>query len=620
MMSTQGSGGFDPVEFSVTVPHQSLRLMEVPAELVAVIEAEREREKRRRRRKGQKLKSRLQFKSSPSTTHPSTSAPDKSSSLFASASSSSSAQQGQGHLHLCSDDKVWAVKQVSTSNSVYITRTQTQTHARPAPPASAAALSPAAAAAPKDADGDADGDATMAMAMAMGSSDPTASAPVQHDTSQSQSPQSRHYPDTNTDTASLSRPGITALSQVRNILELVQITPSDAQIETHSRNIVPVCDDPDREVDNNGHFSHSSLASSDGLDSSTATTLQQVLDNIPASTNQILRVLKHLFAFQLPLPLPLPPSSSESESVEKAPNGHDTSTSPAIYLPTTHLLLRAWKTFIQQCAISGVNLTTTNPHDQNDHQKVQKVFKDMLEEADTNQDGILAVAVTRAILRHFNDTNHTNTTPNSSLAVSDTDLDPKPEPALDHLENSNSTSIWTKNLDPAAIRDAVGMWFLLSLRDKLASNPTTGGSGGGGSGGGGSSNTISLNDFTQQWAELLPDAWAPDSDDARSLISSIGETYGIELPKTTTGTADDDNNESEEVLKFSSSFSARHDDRLGFAKQVGYRPVAALPVPSAGVKRQQAQSLTKNEDADPAGQKKRKWHEKFAAQRRKPEK
>ncbi|KAJ4526227.1 hypothetical protein HRR83_001418 [Exophiala dermatitidis] len=160
------------------------------------------------------------------------------------------------------------------------------------------------------------------------------------------------------------------------------------------------------------------------------------------------------------------------------------------------------------------------------------------------------------------------------------------------------------------------MWFLLSLRDKLASNPTTGGSGGGGS----SNTIITLNDFTKQWAELLPDAWAPDSDDATSLISSIGEPYGIELTRRTpTGTADDDNNESEQVLKFSSSFSARHD-RLGFAKQVGNRPVAALSVPSAGVKRQQAQSQTKNQDADPAGQKKRKWHEKFAAQRRKPEK
>ncbi|KAJ4522913.1 hypothetical protein HRR75_001309 [Exophiala dermatitidis] len=140
------------------------------------------------------------------------------------------------------------------------------------------------------------------------------------------------------------------------------------------------------------------------------------------------------------------------------------------------------------------------------------------------------------------------------------------------------------------------MWFLLSLRDKLASNPTTGGSGGGGS----SNTIITLNDFTKQWAELLPDAWAPDSDDATSLISSIGEPYGIELTRRTpTGTADDDNNESE---------------------QVGNRPVAALSVPSAGVKRQQAQSQTKNQDADPAGQKKRKWHEKFAAQRRKPEK
>ncbi|KAL2444055.1 hypothetical protein ABEF95_015295 [Exophiala dermatitidis] len=626
MMSTQHSGGFGPVEFLVTVPHQSLRLMEVPAELVAVIEAERERVDQQRRKggsKGRGLKSRLQFKSSPNTPHPSTSpsAPDKSS------SSSSSAQQG--HLHLCSDDKVWAVKQVSTSNSVYITRTQTQTHTQPAPAVLAAASSSTAA--PKDVDADADGDATMASATA--SSNPTASAPVQHYTSQS--PQSRHDPAASSDINGTARPGITALSQVRNILELVQITPSDAEIETHIRNIVPVYDDPDREVDNNNnsHFSHSSLASSAGLDSSTATTLQQVLDNIPASTNQILRVLRHLFAFQLPWPLP--PSSGESESVgvAKAPNGHDTLTSPAIYLPTTHLLLRAWKTFIQQCVISGINLSTIfgqsqTPHDQQD-QNVQKVFKDMLSQADTTQDGILAVTVMRAILRHFNDTQtitNTNTNTNttsSSLTVSDTDLDPGPEPdpALDlDLEDSSSTcSTWNKKLklDPAAIRDAVGMWFLLSLKDKLASNPTTTNTT---TGGGGGTNSITLNEITKQWAELLPDAWAPDSDDATSLISSIGETYGMELPKTTSGTADDDNNESEQVLKFSSSFSARDGDRLGFAKQVGNRPVPALPVPSAGAKRQQAQSQTKNQDADPAGQKKRKWHEKFAAQRRKPEK
>jgi len=85
-MSTQSSD-FPPVPLGISQPFQNIRLLEVPDEVLDIITNSDEG---------------LYLKSSPSTDY--------------------GATAREGDLHLCSDNKAWLVKQVSTSNSVYVTR------------------------------------------------------------------------------------------------------------------------------------------------------------------------------------------------------------------------------------------------------------------------------------------------------------------------------------------------------------------------------------------------------------------------------------------------------------------------------------------------------------------
>ncbi|KAK5939022.1 hypothetical protein PMZ80_008325 [Knufia obscura] len=85
-MSTQSSG-FLSTSLSISQPFQNVRLLEVPDELLDIIANSTES---------------LYFKSSPSLDN--------------------DTATKEGNLHLCSNDKAWLVKQVSTSNSVYITK------------------------------------------------------------------------------------------------------------------------------------------------------------------------------------------------------------------------------------------------------------------------------------------------------------------------------------------------------------------------------------------------------------------------------------------------------------------------------------------------------------------
>lgn len=91
-MATQTSG-FPSIPLDLKHPFQSLRLLEVPDEILDIIAQGQE----------------LSFVSSP-------------------ASISSNTNTKEGNLHLCSANKTWLVKQVSTSNSLYITQTDHSSH------------------------------------------------------------------------------------------------------------------------------------------------------------------------------------------------------------------------------------------------------------------------------------------------------------------------------------------------------------------------------------------------------------------------------------------------------------------------------------------------------------
>lgn len=98
-MSTQNSD-FPAISFSITQPFQNIRLLELPEELLDII---------------------AKFSNA-----------DNNEALYFKSSSASDGKKvndegKEGHLHLCTNDRVWLVKQVSTSNSVYVAQPSTDT-------------------------------------------------------------------------------------------------------------------------------------------------------------------------------------------------------------------------------------------------------------------------------------------------------------------------------------------------------------------------------------------------------------------------------------------------------------------------------------------------------------
>ncbi|KPI35142.1 uncharacterized protein AB675_1319 [Cyphellophora attinorum] len=96
------------VPFSISHPQEHVRLLELPPELLALIEAESGTHNnsvdRERDTIYSDLGGRVQLKSAPTN------------------DSSTATKPKEEYLHVCTEDKVWAVRQVSTSNSVHVLR------------------------------------------------------------------------------------------------------------------------------------------------------------------------------------------------------------------------------------------------------------------------------------------------------------------------------------------------------------------------------------------------------------------------------------------------------------------------------------------------------------------
>ncbi|KIV86796.1 hypothetical protein PV11_02384 [Exophiala sideris] len=469
-MSTQHSG-FPPVPFSATYPQESFRLLELPPELVSLIESQ------------DKKTTRLTFKSAPAS----------SSKRPPIAKNGYHEDAGQGYLHLCSDQKVWAVKQVSTSNSVYVTQTDR----------------------------------------------PRVKRRRIEDESQTNggSPMSVDADVVSTNDVE-DRAGITTISQVRNILELIEVKTTESDVETRIRDIVPLYteDDDDEEM---------------GVNDIRGVRLQELLEDVSAPTNAILAIAKKLFVFSL------------SRKKDEGQEAH------RIYIPTSTLLLCAWKAFFQQCAISGVKMDEEGF----DGAALRNVLDDLTaSENDSTHgeggkgSGTVIVSVVKAILRRFADSS-TSTPTSGDVDYSGTNQ------VLDTVPTVTS---W-KDTEAS---EQVGRWILESLRRE--SKPQS------------SAKQVQLDDFRRQWTEILPDSWATKSCDVAALVKSVD---GV------TVACDEHGNE---VLRFADP--GGFDDILGIGNGLG---LGRAPIKSAAAKATPASNAVdaaKNE-------KKRKWHEKFGAQR-----
>ncbi|KIW33948.1 uncharacterized protein PV07_00759 [Cladophialophora immunda] len=497
---------FPPVAVSSTLPQQSLRLLELPPELLDVVETQMKNPSKRRK---------LWFKSSVDTAGPS-----KGQRLlkgFGRGASSpvTAAEEGkEGLLHLCADDKIWAVKQVSTSNSVYVTQTCQQPYAPQ-----------------KHAGGQGTGgkDGDMPMAGAEG-----------------------HVGVDGLAAAAGSRGGITTKAQVKNVLELIEVKSDERDIERKIHDMVAVYQDME---DDFGPLDPGRPGT--GIESSgnEAVSSRDILDNISAPTRLIQDVMRKSLIFGLPQT-----TMRQSERHEEM-----------AYLPTPSLLLRHWKEFLQQCTISSVNFeknANVLPG-----KTVRGVLDGLLEAEETDEGRSLALNVTTAILRRFTDEDEEGRDPRHGDLP--TLLDP--DLSIGSMDEEQLLNVKLK-FNPSLSRDMIGRWLLLSHARRRSSPSASSDS---------DRERLRVDKFMTEWTQLLPDPWAVGCD-VSSLLSSV---EGVEVAK---------DDEGEEVLRFASARGSHASGPSG----------TSHPSPPSG-RAKDAQQSSQN-------QKKRKWHEKFGAQRTAP--
>ncbi|ETI21104.1 hypothetical protein G647_07448 [Cladophialophora carrionii CBS 160.54] len=470
-MASSQSSHFPPVPFSLTVPQQSFRLLELSPELVDVVEAQRDAASKRRR---------LWFKAS-SRASASASA---STSTRRESSRSIEGRAGEadreGFLHLCSDEKLWAVKQVSTSNSVHITQwisAEEMQRQRQA-----------------DRDGDGDGDTLMTEAEEHANGDGEATDSSDADR-----------------LATASNGGITTIAQVKNILELIEVKPAEGDVDGMLREMVPFCGDAENEDDQLIAGGVSIGASGARLSSGnqSSSLLHYVFENIPAPTKTIFEAMNRLFVFGI--------SVSSGPVVQVADYGQQhQERSVTLFIPTTSLLLKCWRVFMQQCAISEVHLDGRAGVECT---ALHGLLAEIVDASGSksNPEADLQTNVIVAILRHLSldagDYARYARADNLSIPrfhlPPDSDLDRLLEelPGKDDDANDATTAATRGHssrlrLDPGKTRDLVGHWMLRSLR--------------------GDTQPISLAQFLSQWTDLLPESWTRECD-ARALVSGSPE-------------------------------------------------------------------------------------------------
>ncbi|KAK6381613.1 hypothetical protein LTS17_004672 [Exophiala oligosperma] len=444
-MSSQRTD-FPPVSFSARYPQKSLRLLELPHELVATIE------------EGRKIGSatRMQLKSSSTS---------------------------QGYLHLCTNDKMWAVKQVSTSNSVYVTE------------------STGAGGEPRS----------------------SKRRKIEHEKDEEEMDVDQQQDQKQDDNGE-----VTAISQVKNILELIHVDTDAIQLEAMVRDMLPLYhnDDDDDDADVERYSKGDRYI-----------RIEDMLHDIPAPDKVILDAARKLFVFGL---------SIKGDDHERV----------TLCMPTSSLLLRAWKSLMQTYTLSSFK-----SEDWNDVKGwLGPVLADMKRNIDDETESALLTSVAMASLRRF-------------AIFQEKDLNCRQSP----LDTFTTMPPETVGWDGSGGCAAVGKWLLESLYNNNKSNTAA-------------AAALSVEDFKQQWEQILPDSWAKDCD-----VVSLIKSSSVEVEIVTDG-------QGTEVLKFPTITAHGDLGRVtGVNKSAGIAGAAGTTATAAV--------------NDAKAQKKRKWHEKFGAQR-----
>ncbi|KIW60612.1 hypothetical protein PV05_00817 [Exophiala xenobiotica] len=498
-MSSSQRPEFPPVPFSSTYPEQNFKLLELPAELACVLEEQR--------RSGNGA--RVYLKSAPTTlsNRPLNGVQSAGRNRGAQSNRDIGGGAGQGFLHLCTDEKIWAVKQVSTSNSVYVTQSIDE------PRRKRRRINTERN----------DGDEDMCMDDEGGISprDQAGEGIIQG--GHGGGKEKRAYE---------AESGITTISQVRNILELIEVKPDPEDVERGVRETVPMYQGQTDEEEGGLHMGTSR---DNETEAQKMVRLKDILEDIPAPTNAILEAIKRVFVFYL------------SRSVEGKEGDMQ-----GLYIPSSALLLRAWRAFMQQCAISGVMIDG----DEMVSEQIGVAFDDLRRSADGDEEWHVLGDVVKAIFRRF------------AKEMSNPQRGSERDVEEEFVAVPDITS-WRK----AEASEHVGRWVLDDLQRQSKS----------------SSKPVPVDEFNQHWTQNLPDSWAKECD----VVGLVKAVEGVDMVQDDQGT---------KVLHFAGQGT---DDvlalGLGSVKRLGVSVTAKTSTAAA--------------DDDAKAQKKRKWHEKFGAQR-----
>ncbi|KIV93647.1 hypothetical protein PV10_04843 [Exophiala mesophila] len=488
-MSTQTSG-FRPVGFSFTQPQQSFRLIELPPDLVDLIET----------KSNDRRPVRLQFKSSISQNSGTPNSHDPSNTLT------------EGHLHLCSDDKVWAVKQVSTSNSVHVTQT-----------------CPSIIRKGTSSNGDVHMDIDMDI-----------------DT----------YSDPNQNRE------ITAIAQVKNVLELIPVEPDLAAIELQIRSLIPYSTDPT--ADDTYTISRPRPSSSNPV------TLNQILQDIAAPRRSILSIATKLFLCL----------SDTNKSIN----------SKSVTIPTPTRLLSAWQDFIQVCNIRGIHIDSDKATDHSiKSEKFGSIFAEMDSDAEadsiSNSPTTTHIDILRAILRRFR-----ALPPPESTATQA----PDPEDLVDKAwETIPVQGDW--NAEDLTL--TIGQWILQAAQTQP--NDTTSAVG------------LPAQSFIEKWSHLVSETWT--SYCQIPVLVTRAKQNGVEIEISKISQTKDGAESIEEVIRITQQQNQLHHTGAGLFG-VGNKSTShgKSVLASGALTASAAKAATGSAETD---SKKRKWHDKFAAMR-----
>lgn len=382
---------------------------------------------------------------------------------------------------------------------------------------------------------------------------------------------------------------VSTIAQVKSILELLPVEPSEESVRDHLLSMVHPALDPNGE---DTDLLEDILSTGHGRISY---SFRQVLENIPAPTALCCRVAKDLFLIHDPTA----PDRSQNTCLSVKPS----------------LLLSAWKEFMQQCFILGCKIgeparaaatTATHPQDGT----LRSVFQQLDEQHEHGPKAPInefPSTLVRAILRRF------KTSPTSATAPPT----PEHETAANMLDENWNSEPLTGGWDAEGLTVALGQWELQRLLSSQLDASTT------------RSKDIRCDSFLDtHWKDLVPDTWHPfcridalldhqTADPKKNMSSSNNNTRHLgclpllELYKQPVRDEFGITTEEKEFIRVAGTGPSLSTSGLNS----GASTATTRPASGGTASLVQASDDAASAAAAAKTQKKRKWHEKFGAQR-----